>query len=91
MIHPYYTPKFIQFQAILAKMAIFVDYDDFYVNIFMSTFEPGPYFLLSFSIIRAIYWVQVTPGTLNIDFAIFLATCILRVNFIYLCSECTNF
>ena len=38
MIHPYYTPKFRKFQAYLPKTAIFVDYADFYVNVFMLTF-----------------------------------------------------
>ena len=36
-IHPYYTPFFIKFQAKSEQMAIFVDYDDSYVNIIMST------------------------------------------------------
>ena len=41
-IHPYYTLKFIKFQVKLAKMGFFVNYDDFYVNIVMSTEEmPG--------------------------------------------------
>ena len=38
MIHPYYTLKFIKFQAKLAKTGFFVNYDDFYVNMVMSTF-----------------------------------------------------
>ena len=36
-IHPYYTLKFIKIQAKLDITAIFVNYDDFYVNIVMST------------------------------------------------------
>lgn len=36
-IHPYYTLKFIKFQVKLAKIGFFVNYDDFYVNIVMST------------------------------------------------------
>ena len=34
-IHPYYTLFLTKIQAKLAKTAFFVNYDDFYVNIFM--------------------------------------------------------
>lgn len=60
MIHPYYTPKLTQFQAFLAKALIFVDYADFYVNIFMLTFEPERYYFLSFSTILPRYGVVAT-------------------------------
>jgi hypothetical protein len=33
----YYTPKTIQMQATMGKITLFVNYDDFYVNIVMST------------------------------------------------------
>ena len=36
-IHPYYTLKFTKIQVKLAKIPFFVNYDDFYVNIVMST------------------------------------------------------
>ena len=36
-MHGYYTPKPIEFQAVLAIFTIFVNYADFYVNIIMST------------------------------------------------------
>ena len=75
MIHPYYTPKFTQFQAILAKLPFFVDYAGFYVNIFMSTSELAARFRLSFSTFLTTYRVSLVPIILNIDFAIFLAGC----------------
>ena len=37
LTQPYYTVKFTKIQAILAKMGIFVIYDNFYVNIIMLT------------------------------------------------------
>lgn len=36
-LHPYYTPFFIKIQAKLANNGFFVNYDNFYVNILMST------------------------------------------------------
>jgi len=39
LTQPYYTVKFTKIQAILAKMGIFVIYDNFYVNIIMLTYE----------------------------------------------------
>jgi hypothetical protein len=36
-MHRYYTPKPIEFQAVLAIFTIFVNYADFYVNIIMLT------------------------------------------------------
>ena len=36
-MHRYYTPKAVEFQAVLAIFTIFVNYADFYVNIIMLT------------------------------------------------------
>ena len=41
-IHPYYTLNFTKIQAKLAKTRFFVNYDDFYVNIVMSTIVTDP-------------------------------------------------
>lgn len=70
---PYYTPKFTKFQAILAKMQFFVDYDgylcqQFYVNFATKTekiFTVFNYFSISRGCI-----LEFIP---NIDFAIFPA------------------
>jgi len=39
ILHKYYTPKPTEFQDVLSIFTIFVDYDDFYVNIVMLTQE----------------------------------------------------
>jgi len=36
-LHEYYTPKSTELQDVLSIFTIFVDYDDFYVNIVMLT------------------------------------------------------
>lgn len=77
LIHPYYTPKFTKFQAILAKRAFFVNYDDFYVAMIMLTSEIRLLFSLSFLTIQATSWGPSARSALNIGFARALAKPIL--------------
>ena len=71
--HPYYTPKFTKIQAFLAKTAFFVDYDDIYVNIFMSTkLTEVTFFFIIFNFLTT-SCVSFHVCALNIGIAIFLA------------------
>ena len=54
ILHEYYTPISIKRQASLDKIAIFVDYDHFYVNIVMLTAETAILHCLPFQTISYI-------------------------------------
>lgn len=90
-MHEYYTPKSIQFQAILGKITIFVNYADFYVNIIMLTAstDSPPRFTISYYF--AICCVSVSSSTLNIDFARIPAHIIVWVNFVYPYDQFVHF
>ena len=71
--HPYYTPKFTKIQAFLVKTAFFVDYDDIYVNIFMSTkLTEVTFFFIIFNFLTT-SCVSFEVCALNIGIASFLA------------------
>lgn len=84
LIQTYYTPIFIKIQAFCEKKDVFVDYDNIYVNIVMSTIAFQEHLFLSFSTFRTISGVFTTGLSLNIVFATFPAFCAVQVNYIYL-------
>lgn len=77
LIHPYYTPKSIEFQAYFAFLTIFVNYAQFlcqhrYVN--YCNFSPHMFIIFNF---LPRYWDWRIPLILNIVFARKLAKTIL--------------
>ena len=83
-LHEYYTPKEAKIQDVFRIFAIFVDYDNIYVNIVMSTCATTS--LLSIRILSQFprCWFLLVRFTPNIVFASFLASDRYRVNLAYL-------
>ncbi len=83
LIQTYYTLFFIKIQAFCKKKDVFVDYDNIYVNIVMSTSCFLERLFLSFSTYKTISSVFNVSLSLNIVFAVFPSFLAVRVNLIY--------